>query len=264
MVNLSEIEHLQSFLNLFSISSYIYESSLFLGMGKEKMKRQIFSLVVPSMLAMMLTLTLSTLVFAQGGGNIRLEPCSSYYPLPIMLSSPATFNVSTESPQQVAYDPQIFLVMTNASYQGLTGNVTVAWDGETIKFTKANFTIANESQGAKIPPLPGLPVYTVSSLKEHIGVNGTEDDTLYYAYGPFLSKPVNSTKQEFTVELPSTNPRMLVYVVGKSSPSKENYDMFVPPTQPGIVVPDLAPIFLAMSSFAAFGIYWYRSKRLNL
>lgn len=211
---------------------------------------------------MMVTLTLSTLVFAEGGGNIQLEPHSSYYPIPIMLSSPATFNVSTKSCQHTAYNPCIVLVMTNASYQGLTGDVTVEWNTISVSFKKGDFKEADESPGAKIPELPGLPVYTVSLLKEHIGVNGSEDDTLWYAWGPFPSGPVNCTKQEFTVTLPSTNPRMLVYVVGKSSPDGD-YDMFVPPTEPGLVVSDLAPLLLTISSFAALGIYWYKRKRLN-
>lgn len=192
-------------------------------------------------------------------GVIRLDPHGSYYPLPIMLKSPATFNVSTASPEHTAYNPIILLVMTNASYQGLTGDVVVEWSGGSINFPKAGFTdVVTNSE--TIPP-DASPGYTVAALKEHIGVNGTEDDTLYYAYGPFLSNPIISTPQTFKVTLPSTSPRMLVYVLGKSSESSTVFDMFVPPTQPGFVVPDLAPIMLTLASFSAFTLYAFKRRK---
>ncbi|MGB9693950.1 MAG: hypothetical protein ACPLYF_03820 [Fervidobacterium sp.] len=202
-------------------------------------------------------------------GALRIEPHGSYYPRPVMLSSPATFNI-TAIDHETVYCPNILLVMTNASYQGLTGDVKVEWDGGSISFPKASFTAVSDNN-ASVPPSGTTKGarYKVSSLKEHIGVNGTADDTLWYAYGPFLSRPVNQTAQEFTVTLPSTNPRMLVYAIGKILSSHSLFDTCccwefntkVPPTQPGFVVPDLAPVILATASFSAFGIYGIKRRK---
>ncbi|MCJ7721644.1 hypothetical protein MUO98_04480, partial [Candidatus Bathyarchaeota archaeon] len=60
-------------------------------------------------------------VFAPGAGTIRLEPHSSYYPDPIMLDSPATFNVTVQSGGDPTCDPHILLVMTSESFMNLTG-----------------------------------------------------------------------------------------------------------------------------------------------
>ena len=193
-------------------------------------------------------------------GQIRIEPHGSYYPLPIMLKSPATFNVSV--PVRTAYRPHILLVMTNASYQGLKGPVLVNWTGGSTSFPKTSFKAANKKY---IPrTLETFFVrYRVSALKEHIGVNGTEDDTLWYAYGPFLSTPITKTPQTFNVTLPSTHPRMLVYAIGKSKCSPCLFNMRVPPTRAGFVVPDLAPILLTSASFGAFGIYAIKRRKVR-
>jgi len=192
-------------------------------------------------------------------GQIRIEPHGSYYPLPIMLKSPATFNISV--PAHTAYHPHILLVMTNASYQGLKGPVLVNWTGGSTSFPKTSFKAANKKY---IPrTLKTFFVrYRVSALKEHIGVNGTEDDTLWYAYGPFLSAPITKTPQTFNITLPSTNPRMLVYAIGKSKCSCL-FNMRVPPTRAGFVVPDLAPILLTSASFGAFGIYAIKRRKVR-
>lgn len=194
-------------------------------------------------------------------GEIRIEPHGSYYPLPIMLSSPATFN-TTATDQATAYNPHIVLIMTNASYQGLTGHVLVNWTGGSTHFPKASFTSV-ELNGAFVPPSGTTPGarYTVASLKEHLGVNDTADDTLWYAHGAFLSGPINQTPQEFTVTLPSTDPRMLVYIIGMSSATGNLFDMKVPPTMPGFVVPDLAPLLLATASFGALGLYAVKRRK---
>lgn len=186
-------------------------------------------------------------------GTIRIEPHGSYYPLPIMLKSPATFNISTMT--SIAYEPHILLVMTNASYQGLTGSVLVNWTGGSTSFPKESFTpVSNNNEYIPTGAVFEGARYRVSSLKEHLGVNGTEDDTLWYVFGPFLSGPITTTPQTFNVTLPSTNPRMLVLALGKSECSNE-FDMRVPPSIPGFVVPNLAAILLTLSSFTAFVFY---------
>lgn len=193
-----------------------------------------------------------------GTGEIRIEPHSSYYPLPVMLSSPATFNISVTAHK--AYNPNILLVMTNASYQGLTGPVVVKWPGGSTSFPIASWTAVDSGY---IPPSGTTEGarYHVPTLKDHIGVNETDDDTLWYVYGPFLSGPITTTPQEFNVTLPSTAPRMLVYALGKSKCSTL-FNMKVPPTRPGFIVPDLAPALLSLASFSAFAVYALRRRKL--
>jgi hypothetical protein len=212
-----------------------------------------------------------TPVFAQGVGTIRLEPHGSYYPDPIMLSSPATFNVSVQSGGDPTCDPHILLVMTADSYNGLTGDVTVNWTN-TVDLTVTSWTMETEN-GNKIPS--GVPIhsgagYTVASLKDHLGTS----DAIYWSFNPILDgNPLTQDKQDFTVTLPSSAPRMLVYVLGKTGeydgqtivcPSAESeFDNRVPPTQPAFVVPELSTIVLAGSSFGALAIYTLRKKQIK-
>jgi hypothetical protein len=225
-------------------------------------------ILVPIVLVALIAALVPTSVLGTGTGTIRIWPHGSFYPLPIMLTSPATFGTNTTNNQK-AYCPNVVLVMTNASYQGLTGPVTVTWTGGSTSFPKSSFTsvILNS---ANVPPSGTTSGgrYKVSTLKEHIGVNNTADQWLWYVYGPFLSKPINGTIQTFTVTLPSTHPRMLVLIIGKSQCSTgcsiqcvPEFDMKVPPTQPGFVVPDAAPALIALSSFSALGLYAVKRRK---
>lgn len=212
------------------------------------MKRLAITIAVVALLAAM-----ASPAFA-GVGEIRIEPHGSYYPDPVMLTSPATFNISTTA--HTAYQPNILLVMTDSSHSGLTGNVTVTWTGGSISFRPSDFTSVNGGNvllsvcenGAK---------YTVSSLKDHIGDSGI----LWYAYGPILTRPLNETAQEFTITLPSTHPRTLVYAWGKDSPTAAKFNMKVPPTRAGFVVPELGPILMALASFGGFAIYAVKQRK---
>jgi hypothetical protein len=88
-------------------------------------------------------------VFAQG--LIRIQPHSSYYGEPIMLSSPATFNVTVQSGDD-ATDPHIFLVMTKSCYDGLEDDVTVNWTNAiTPELTITAWHEETESS-VKVPP----------------------------------------------------------------------------------------------------------------
>ena len=203
------------------------------------------------------------LVKANGGtGQIRIEPHSSGYPSPIMLSSPATFNITVQTGS--SYDPQVLLVMTNASHQGLTGNVVVEWTTGTVSFAPADFTM-DDTDGDKIPPsgTTNGASYTVASLKVHIGVSGSADDAIWWALKSFLSGPITTTPTEFNITLPSTSPRMLVYALGKSSPTADLFDMKVPNTLPGLVVPEPATILATLASFAVLGLFAYKHKITN-
>jgi hypothetical protein len=229
-----------------------------------EMRRLIY--VVAIMFALIISPLAVQAAHAVDSAALRIDPNGSYYPLPIMLKSPASFNLTATDHKTVS-DPNILLVMTDACYQGLTGDVKVEWTGGSIDFPKASWT-AVSANSAHVPPTGTTngARYQVSSLKDHIGVSGTADDTLWYVYGPFLSRSVDQDPQEFTVTLPSANPRMLVYAIGKIGDNDFNvacyeFNTKVPPTQPGFVVPELAPIMLAMASFSAFGIYAIKRRK---
>jgi len=169
-------------------------------------------------------------VFGQVG-TIRIEPHGSYYPSPIMLSSPATFNISVQRSADPTTDPHILLVMTNSCYHGLTGTVNVTWTGGFIAFPKP-WTEVNTGYVPPTGTVPGVR-YQVST----------------------------QTKQEFTVTLPSTDARMLVYAIGKTGET-ELFNNRVPPTKAGFVVPELGPVLLALASFSAFALFAIRRRRV--
>lgn len=202
------------------------------------------------------TATISLLcspVFAEG--LIRIDPHGSTYPEPVMLSSPATFSVYVESGGP-ATDQHIFLVMTQASYNGLTGDVVVSWTGGSVTIPKASWTQETDNS-VKVPPgtTPGAG-YTVASLRDHLATSGP----IYWAFEPFLAGPITTTPQEFTVTLPSTDPRMLVYALGKGSEGL--FDYRVPPTMPGFVVPELGTILLVLASLSAFALYAVKRRKM--
>jgi len=209
------------------------------------LKKLIAPFVVIAILAVMVSP-----VFAQG--QIRIDPA-----LPVMLDSPATFTVYIESPEQSpATDPHIFLVMTEDCWNGLTGPVVVTWLGGSISIPKANFA---PDTGVDIPPgaTPGAS-YTVASLKSHLGTSGP----IYWAFVAFLAGPITDTPQTFTVDLPSTDPRMLVYALGKGSKSTGLFDFKVPPTIPGFVVPELGTMLLVLASLSAFALYAVKRRKV--
>ena len=192
-------------------------------------------------------------VFGQVG-TIRIEPHGSYYPDPIMLSSPATFNISVQRSADPTTDPHILLVMTNSCYHGLTGTVNVTWTGGYMEFP--TFTEVNTGFVPPTGTVPGVR-YQVSGLKDHLNTS----DSVWWAYGPFLAGNITQTKQEFTVTLPSSDPRMLVYAIGKTGET-ELFNNRVPPTMAGFVVPELGPVLLALASFSAFALFAIRRRKV--
>jgi len=213
------------------------------------MKKIVFiSLVVIALLA------IAGPVFA---ATIRIDPHSSTYPNPVMLTSPATFNISDVS--KTDYDPHILLVMTVASYNGLSGDVVVTWSGGSLTFLKTDFKLATFGGGNKIPPgVANSAEYTVASCADHLGVSGHD---VYYAFGKFLANPITSTKQEFTITASSTALRMLVYAIGRECSPTAPLNNKVPNTQPGLVVPELVPALLSLGSFSALGVYAIKRRR---
>jgi len=199
----------------------------------------------------MTLLSISIPVFA-GTGSIRIDP-----PLPDMTASPAEFEIWAQS--GVANDPYIFLVITEACYSGLTGNTGVSWSGGSVSF--GDVWIGPEStNGDKLPPgTTSGAGYTVASLKDHLDTDGP----IYYVFIPIPGlTQLTSEHVTITVTLSSDNPEMLVYILGKS-PGSEDFDMRVPPTIPGFVVPEIpfGTIMGLASMLAAFAIY---AKRPSL
>lgn len=191
--------------------------------------------------------------------TIRVEPHGSYFGLPTMLSSPATFNVTvTGGADNPTTDPHIFLVMTETSYNSLTGNVVVDWTGGSPTMVAMTPWTKETDNSVKIPPgtHPGTG-YTVALLRDHL--NTTE--SIYWAFEPFLGgMNITEIPIEFTVTLPATEPRMIVYVLGKTGDS-ELFNNRSPPTQPGFVVPELGTGLLAASSFVAFALFALKRRR---
>lgn len=191
--------------------------------------------------------------------TIRIEPHGSYYGLPIMLSSPATFNVAVVGgADNPTTDPHIFLVMTNTSYNSLTGDVVVDWIGGSPTTVTMTPWTKETDNSVKVPPGTDSGTgYTVALLRSHL--NTTEP--IYWAFEPFLGgMDITETPIEFTVTLPATEPRMAVYALGKTGDS-EQFNNRNPPTQPGFIVPELGTALLAAASFGALALFALKRKR---
>jgi len=200
-----------------------------------------------------------------GKGILRIDP-----PLPTMLDSPADFRIYVQQKDVTVYSPHIFLVMTEACRNGLKGPVTVAWSylslSGTITINTAEWT---KPTTKKIPP-SAFADYTVSSLKDHLG---TSSD-IYYAFKPFsgLSSIAYGNDLMIIVTLPSSSPRMLVYALGKStnpsvlSPSLDSdvFDVFIPPTIAGFVVPEPMTIAAVAVPIATLIGYKITKKKIEI
>jgi len=227
----------------------------------------------------LISLSIAIIVFAMvispafALGTIRLEPHGSYYGQPVMLESPATFYVNiTGNSGNPTKDPHVFLIMTETSYKSLTGNVVVNWtDNGTPKHVTITTWHKETDDSVKVPPNTDSGTgYTVESLRSHL--NTTEP--IYWAFASILSgKDLNHTPKAFTITLPATKPRMLVYVLGKvystngfsiqCEPCCE-FNNRVPPTQPGFIVPEPTTIATAGMSLVALASYAIvKRKRQN-
>lgn len=194
--------------------------------------------------------TLSTLRVTAyaGAGSIRIDP-----PLPYASETPAYFTIWVQG-ADAAYDPHIFLVMTNSSYHGV-GSVKVTWDGAIWVDVPPGTWIMADSNGQKLPPLASNGAgYTVASLKSHLSTS----DPIYWAFVSILDGHPLATGTNYTIgiTLESTDPSMLVYILGKSEGSND-FDMRVPPTIPGFVIPEIPFGSLAVlaSMIGAMGLY---------
>lgn len=212
-------------------------------------------IILTTLLLVSLFLAAAPIAFAPAPtGNIIITP-----PWPTKQNTPATLQISVVQPADPTYDPHVFLAMTPTCYNGLT-DVIVAWTGGSITFQKSNFTLL-QGNGVKAPSdTISEKQYTRSSLADHLGLPGSSN--VYYAMAAFLGgDPIHETPRNFTVTVHSTNPKVLVYALGKSSPTEAKFSRWVPPTNPGLVVPELGPILLAVASFGALGLFAVKPRK---
>jgi len=198
-----------------------------------------------------LTLILSAYVLtAFAVGTLRIDP-----PLPYMNESPSEFTVWVEGQATAAYNPIILLVMTESSYNGLSADPEVEWAGGSVTLSTWNMETSN---GVKVPP-SAQPGYTVASLKDHLDTS----KPIYWAIGAILDGPiVPGETYELTVYLESSAPKMLVYVLGESEEGSGKYNVFVPPTIPGFVIPEvpLGTVLTLVTMMGAVGVYKLRNR----
>jgi hypothetical protein len=206
-----------------------------------------------SVLALTLVLSAYISIAFAGTGSLRIDP-----PLPYMNESPAEFTVWVQG-QDTAYNPIILLVMTESCYNGLSGDPEVEWTGGSITLSTWNMETTN---GVKVPPMASNgAAYTVASLKDHLDTS----EPIYWSYAAILGGPiVPGETYELTVHLESSELRMLVYVLGESNEGSV-YDMSVPPTIPGFVVPEvpLGTVLTLATMLGIAGVYRLRNLRVH-
>jgi len=198
-----------------------------------------------------------------GTGSLRISP-----EWPTMVASPADFTVWCQD--GISYDVNILLVMTDSCHDSLPGTdaVVVEDDGGIVitTFGSGDFTGVTGMGGVYVPDDATTGArYTVSSLKDHLDLGLSEplesDDTIWWAMKP-LFDTLDADTEEITITLNSDNPRMLVYLMGKSVDNAELFDMRVPPTPAGFVIPEVAigSIMAVAAMFTALGLFAYKKK----
>jgi hypothetical protein len=226
--------------------------------GEPEMKKKLILTTV-----LLLLFSVATQVALAKGGIIIIS-----LQWPVTQNTPATFQISVSKPSDPTYDPQILLAMTVSCYNGLpeapANAVDITWTGPPpgeVHFLKTDFELLHGNPPPKVPSDSDVQ-YTRSSLSDHLGEGGSTD--VYWAIKDFPIAPdgkLHETAQTFVVTLHSTAPKMLVYAIGKTSETADKYNIWVPPTNPGFVVPEPATIAAVATSLGALGLYAYRRKR---
>jgi hypothetical protein len=193
-----------------------------------------------------------------GTGGLRISET-----WPVMVESPSTFTVWAQSAE--AYDVNILLVITQECLDNMGSGVTLNFGSTPITVT--SFEAADDQFVPESGTTNGAR-YTVASLKDHLDYGLPEpldkDDTIYFALVPLVgfTNPLTTDPVEIEISLDSTSPRMLIYLLGKSTSDCDLLDMKVPPTIPGFMVPEVAigSIMTVSTMFAALGLFAYRKK----
>jgi len=211
------------------------------------------------LVALILALGTVSIAHAAGTFTIRIDP---YWPT--MVASPATFETWVQGGSGDAYDLHVLVVITQECYDGLSDDVVLDDGLGPVNIAKGDFDDVTDNS-EKVPPGHEAQ-YTVAALKDHLdeglSVPLSASDTIYWALAeaPF-DEPLTGTHVEFTVTLPSSVPRALIYVMGSSEDDSGDLDMGVPPTPAGFIVPEPATIAAVATSIGAFGLYAYYRKR---
>jgi hypothetical protein len=185
-------------------------------------------------------------------GTIRIDPA-----LPLMIGSPADFEVWVQGAGDPTFNPHILLVITEECKLGLAGDIVVTWDGGSLNIAPNEFIEATDKF---VPPMGATSGarYTVASLKDHIGTEGP----IFWAMGSILEGPIHtSPRSAFTVTIDSNSTRVLVYVMGMTDSACGLFDTRVPPTIPGFVVPEVGTLLLTLAPLGAFGLYAFKRRR---
>ena len=219
---------------------------------------------------------ISTPIVMAGTGGLAISP-----QWPVMVESPATFSVWAKSAD--VYDVNVLLVTTQEVYDAFSATaITLTSGTATVLVQPGDFVSATGTGNEYVPPsgTTNGARYTVASLKDHLSYNLSEpldsDDVIYWVMFPLNDSsvfsgsfddrfdPLTTVPEEITLELHSSlsNPRMLIYLLGNSVDDAELFDVKVPPTNPGFMVPEIAmgSIMAVSTMFAALGLYAYRKK----
>jgi hypothetical protein len=215
------------------------------------------------MVFMVLSLVSIPCVMA-GTGSLKISP-----EWPTMVASPADFTVWCQN--GISYDVNILLVMTDSCHASLpsTDGVVVEDDVGTpiVSFGYGDFTGVTGMGGVYVPDSGTTPGarYVVSSLKDHLDLGLSEplesDDKIWWAMKPLFAT-LDNDPEAITIKLNSDNPRMLIYLMGKSEDSADLFDMHIPPTPAGFIIPEVAigSIMAVAAMFTALGLFAYKKK----
>ena len=212
------------------------------------------------LVTVLLLISIPCVVADAGTGGLRISPA-----WPVMVGTSYTFDVWAQTGD--VYDVQVLCVITQECYDGMPDHPTTAVtvDGATgDTLTKDDFNDVTLNS-ADVPPGATAP-YQAASLKDHLdyglAVPLGAGDTIYCALSEVVFDPLTGTHQDLDVTLDSTEPRMLVYLIGNAVDNSGALDVRVPPTNPGFVIPEVAigSIMAAAAMFAALGLFVYKRK----
>jgi len=213
-------------------------------------------------------LVLSFVVVPVFADSIRISPHGDYWGS-VMVATPATFYANVTNKNDAGtYDVHLLMVIPQSCYDSLTDTTTVeweagsngqgSWDAGTVEVEIGDWIGPETENGKKIPDI-AKNGYTVASLQDHL----LPEEPLYYAFVEILDiaqLEVQDPGIPFTVTLSAEEPKMGLWLIGKS-PGSEELDNQTPTTSPGFVVPELSTILLASSSLLALGLYGYIRKK---
>ncbi|HKZ95132.1 MAG TPA: hypothetical protein VJ249_11230 [Candidatus Bathyarchaeia archaeon] len=172
----------------------------------------------------------------------------------------------------------LVIVLNTPTFNALDYITAIGVD-TSVTFDKDRFVLAAEP---RIPPeapdgpydstYPGCTYddqYAIGGVKDQLGAAGQD---VYYAY-KFFKDSVTLTPYEFRLTLNFASAidvsqiKALVLANGRSIPDNNGnyyglpFDIKTPYSGSTLVVPELAPLFLALSFFTAFGLYAIKRKK---